>query len=153
VVSSDYEELFSTLNVYKVKYLVVGAHAVAFYAQPRFTKDLDVWVPTALNDSQRVYDALKAYGAPLRGLTPKSFAEPGMILQIGVAPVRVDIMTKVSGVSVGEAWKSRVKSRYGKTSIHMLGLSDLIKAKQASGRPQDKLDLATLLKRKRSGYR
>ena len=145
--------LFSTLNAYKIKYLVVGAHAVVFYTQPRFTKDLDVWVPTELNDSQRVYDALKAYGAPLRGLTPKSFTKPGIILQIGVAPVRVDIMTDVPGVGVEEAWKSRVKSRYGKTSIHVLGLPELIKTKQASGRPQDKLDLTKLLKRKRSGYR
>ena len=153
MVSPDYEELFSTLNAYKIKYLVVGAHAVVFYTQPRFTKDLDVWVSTALNDSQRVYDALKAYGAPLRGLTPKTFAKPGIILQIGVAPVRVDIMTDVPGVRVEEAWKSRVKSRYGRTSIYVLGLPELIKTKQASGRPQDKLDLAKLRKRKRSGYR
>jgi len=153
VLSSDYEDLFSTLNAYKIKYLVVGAHAVAFYAQPRFTKDLDVWVPTALNDSQRVYDALKAYGAPLRGLTPKSFGTPGIILQIGVAPVRVDIMTAVPGVGVEEAWKSRVKSRYGKTSIQVIGLPELIKAKRAAGRPQDKLDLTKLLKKKRSGCR
>ena len=153
MVSPDYEELFSTLNAYKIKYLVVGAHAVVFYTQPRFTKDLDVWVPTVLNDSQRVYDALKAYGAPLRGLTPKSFARPGIILQIGVAPVRVDIMTEVPGVGIEDAWKNRVKSRYGKTPIHVLGLPELIKAKQTSGRPQDKLDLTKLLKRKRSGYR
>lgn len=153
MVSPDYEELFSTLNTYKIKFLVVGAHAVAFYAQPRFTKDVDVWVPMALNDSERVYAALKAYGAPLRDLTPESFDEPGMMLQIGVAPVRVDIMTNVSGVTAEEAWKRRAKSRYGRARIHVLGLSDLIKAKQASGRPQDKLDLAKLQKRKRSGYR
>lgn len=153
MVSPDYEDLFSTLNAYKIKYLVVGAHAVAFYAQPRFTKDLDVWVPTALNDGRRVYDALRAYGVPLRGLTPESFADPGMILQIGVAPVRVDIMTDLPGVAAQEAWKRKVKTRYGRAFIYVLGLSELIKAKQASGRPQDKLDLARLLKRKRSGYR
>jgi len=153
MVSPDYEDLFSTLNVYKIKYLVVGAHAVSFYAQPRFTKDLDVWVPAELNDSRRVYDALKAYGAPLRDLMPESFAEPGLVLQIGVAPVRVDIMTVVPGVTAREAWKRRVKSKYGRTSIHVLGLSELIRAKQTSGRPQDKLDLAKLRKRTRSGYR
>lgn len=151
--SPDYEDLFRTLNAYKIKFLVVGAHAVAFHAQPRFTKDLDVWVPTELNDSQRVYDALKAYGAPLRDLPQESFAEPGLILQIGVAPVRVDIMTLVPGVTAQEAWRHRVKSRYGRASIHVLGRSELIKAKQTSGRPQDKLDLAKLLKRTRSGYR
>jgi hypothetical protein len=126
---------------------------VVFYTQPRFTKDLDVWIPTSLNDGKRIYDALKAYGAPLRDLTPRDFSEPGMMLQIGVAPVRVDIMTEVPGLIAEEAWKRRVKSRYGRASIHVLGLSELIKAKQASGRPQDILDLAKLRKRKRSGYR
>ena len=153
MVSQDYEDLFSTLNAYKVKYLVVGAHAVAYHAQPRFTKDLDVWVPAALNESQRVYDALKAYGAPLRDLTPASFADPGMILQIGVAPVRIDIMTGLPGVTAQEAWKRRVKTRYGRTSIYVLGLAELVKAKRTSGRPQDKLDLIKLLKGKRSSYR
>ena len=67
MLSSDYEDLFSTLNAYKIKYLVVGAHAVIFYSQPRFTKDMDVWIPDALNDPSRVYAALKVYGAPLSG--------------------------------------------------------------------------------------
>ena len=151
MVSSDYEELFSTFNAHKIKYLVIGAHAVAFYAQPRFTKDLDVWIPAALNNGQRIYDALKAYGAPLRDLSPETFADPEMILQIGVAPVRVDIMIEVPGVTAQDAWKRRVKTRYGRTTIHVLGLSDLIKAKEVSGRPQDKLDLARLRKKKRSG--
>ncbi len=153
MVSPDYEDLFKILNAYKIKYLVVGAHAVVFYTQPRFTKDMDVWIPSELNDSQRVYDALKAYGAPLRDLTSKSFAERDMILQIGVPPVRVDIMMAVPGLTAEEAWKRRVRSRYGKTPIHMLGLSEVIKSKQVAGRSQDKLDLAKLQKRTRSGYR
>lgn len=150
MLSSDYEDLFSTLNTYKIKYLVIGAHAVMFYSAPRFTKDLDVWIPVALNDPQRVYEALKAYGAPLRGMTPSDFQDTKMFLQIGVAPVRVDILVEVPGVSAEEAWKHRRRSRYGKASINVLGFEDLIKAKRATGRPQDKLDLATLLKRQRT---
>ena len=153
MISRDYEELFSTLNTYKIKYLVVGAHAVVFYTQPRFTKDLDVWIPAALNDPHRVFQALKAYGAPLRNLNPDDFKDPTMFLQIGVAPVRVDILVNLPGVTAAEAWKHRKRSRYGKTSINILGLQELIKAKQASGRPQDKLDLAKLLRGTRSGYR
>ena len=76
-----------------------------------------------------------------------------MILQIGVAPVRVDIITELPGVAAAEAWKRRVKTRYGKTPIHVLGLAELIRAKRTSGRPQDELDLAKLLKGKRTGYR
>ena len=152
MVSRDYEELFSTLNTYKIKYLVVGAHAVVFYTQPRFTKDLDVWIPTALNNPHQVFQALKAYGAPLRDLNPDDFKDPTMFLQIGVAPVRVDILVNLPGVTAVEAWRHRKRSRYGKTSINILGLQELIKAKRASNRPQDKLDLAKLLKRTRSGY-
>ena len=144
MVDQDYEELFSTFNTYKIKYLVAGAHAVMFYSEPRYTKDIDVLVPAALNDPRRVYAALKAFGAPLRGLTPEDFRNPKMILQIGVAPVRVDILTSLPGVSTAEVWKHRRRSRYGKAPIHILGLTELIKAKQATGRPQDKLDLTKL---------
>ena len=146
MVSQDYEDLFKILNVYKVKYLVVGAHAVTFYSEPRFTKDLDIWIPRALNDVKRVFGTLKAFGVPLRNLTPENFNDPTMILQIGVAPVRVDIMMNVPGVSIERAWKNRTRARYGKTPIHILGLSELIQAKKAAGRPQDKLDLAKLVK-------
>ena len=124
-----------------------------FYTEPRFTKDMDVWIPAALNDSQRVYEALKAFGAPLRGIAPEDFQDPNMILQLGVAPVRVDLLGDVPGISATEAWKHKTKTRYGKTPIYVLELSELIKAKRASGRPQDKLDLAKLLRRKRLGYR
>lgn len=144
MLSPDYEDLFSTLNAFKIKYLVIGAHAVIFYTEPRFTKDMDVWIPAPLNDSQRVYDALKAYGAPLAGVTPKDFQDPGMMLQIGVAPVRVDILVGLSHVSVQEAWKHRVRSRYGKAVINMIGKAELIQAKKAAGRPQDRLDVARL---------
>jgi len=148
VISSDYEDLFSTLNAHKIKYLVAGAHAVMFYSEPRFTKDLDVWIPAALNDPQRVYRALKVYGVPLKGIAARDFQDPTMILQIGVAPIRIDILVEMSGVSVQEAWKHRRRSRYGKAAINILGLKELIQAKQAAGRPQDKLDLAKLRKRR-----
>ena len=147
MISQDYEELFSTFNTYKIKYLVVGAHAVAFYAAPRFTKDLDVWVPVALNDSTRVLQALKAFGAPMRGLTAKDFQDPTMMLQIGVAPVRIDILVGLPGVSAEEAWTHRKRSRYGKTPINVLGVEELIKAKTAAGRPQDQLDVSKLMTR------
>ena len=153
MLSSDYEDLFSTLNAHNVKYLVVGAHAVIFYSQPRFTKDMDVWIPATLNNPQRVFEALKAYGAPLKGLAPEDFHDPHMFLQIGVAPVRVDILGSLPGVMAEKAWKHRKRSRYGKTLINVLGLAELIKAKRATGRPQDQLDLKQLLKGKKTGYR
>ncbi|MBI2174553.1 MAG: nucleotidyltransferase [Candidatus Omnitrophica bacterium] len=153
MVSSDYEDLFSTLNTHKIKYLVVGAHAVMFYTEPRFTKDLDIWIPAALNEPQRVYKALKAFGAPLRGITPEEFNDPKMILQIGVAPVRIDILTNVPGVNVEDAWKHKTKTRYGRTYIYLLGQTELIQSKKTANRPQDKLDLKRLSKKRSSGYR
>lgn len=147
MISSDYEDLFKTLNAYNVSYLVVGAHAVIFYTVPRYTKDLDVWIPAALNDPKRVYEALKAFGAPLKGITPEDFQNPMMFLQIGVAPVRIDILVDLPGVSAQEAWRHRKRSRYGKTPINILGLAELVKSKKAISRPQDKFDLAKLLKR------
>ncbi|MBI2871474.1 MAG: hypothetical protein HYY14_07205 [Candidatus Omnitrophica bacterium] len=150
--SSDYEDLFSALNAHKIKYLVIGAHAVIFYSEPRFTKDLDIWIPAELNDPRSVYKALKFYGAPLKGVRPGDFQDQSVILQIGIAPVRVDILIKVPGVSAIEAWKHRRHSRYGKIAINIMGLDELILSKKASGRPQDKLDLARIVKKRKSGY-
>ena len=150
MVSQDYEDLFNVLNAHNIKYLVVGAHAFAFHATPRFTKDLDVWIPPALNDAAKVYGALKAFGTLLRDLTVKDFADTSTILQIGVAPVRIDIMGDVPGVSWQQAWTHRRSGRYGKAAIHVLGRAELIQAKQTAGRPQDQLDLAHLLLKKKS---
>lgn len=146
MVSEDYEDLFKILNDYKIKYLVVGAHAVMFYSEPRFTKDMDVWIPGSLNDSKHVHKALSVF-APLKGLKPKDFQDPNLILQIGLAPVRVDILGSLLDVSAEKAWRHRRRSRYGKTPIHILGLEELIRTKKATGRPQDNLDLARLCKK------
>ena len=147
MVSQDYEDLFKTLNAHKIKYLIVGAHAVMFYTEPRFTKDIDVWVPVDMNDGERVYEALKKFGAPLKNVKPSDFENPTTIFQIGVAPVRIDVLNHISGVSVTDAWKNKIKSRYGKAPIYILGRFDLIKSKKAAGRPQDKLDLAKLMRK------
>ena len=143
-ISPDYEELFRILNESKIKYLVVGAYAVMFYSEPRFTKDLDIWVIPELNNPDRVYGALRQFGAPLRRVRPRDFQDKSMILQIGVAPVRVDVMMDVPAVSFETAWKNRKKARYGKTPIYILGIRELIRAKRKAGRLQDKLDLERL---------
>ena len=149
MVSRDYEDLFRVLNAHRIKYLVVGAHAVIYYTKPRFTKDIDIWIPPELNDPKKVYDALKNYGAPLKGISPKDFADRELIYQIGIAPVRVDIMMGIEGVSAMNAWQKRKKDRYGRTSISILSKEDLIKAKRKAGRPDDLLDLKRLEGRKK----
>ena len=143
-VISDYEELFKILNAEKIKYLVIGAYAVMYYSQPRYTKDIDVWVIPELNDVNKIYAAFKKFGAPLRGIKPKDFKDKAMILQIGIAPVRIDILLGVSGVSVQKAWKNKKRIRYGETPVYILAKNDLIATKKKAGRPQDQIDLENL---------
>ena len=143
-VISDYEDLFKILNAEKIKYLVVGAYAVMYYTQPRYTKVIDIWIIPGLNDTDKIYRALKKFGAPLRGINPEDFSDKSMILQIGVAPVRIDILLNISGVSAQKAWKNKKRIKYGQTPIYVLGKNDLIAAKRKAGRPQDQIDLENL---------
>jgi hypothetical protein len=129
--------------------MLVGAHAVMFYSEPRFTKDIDVWIPPKLNQAQRVLDALSEYGAPLKGITLETFQDEKLIFQIGVAPVRIDIMMGLPGIKPEQAWKKSKRSKYGRTTIRVIGLEELIKAKKKAARLQDKLDLENLRKKKK----
>ena len=144
MVNRDFRDLFAALNEAGVKYLVVGAHAVAYYAEPRFTKDLDIWVEASPASAPGVVAALHAFGAPMAGVSVQDFAAPGVTLQIGVAPNRIDIATAVDGLVFDEAWPHRTVTPYGDQAIWLIGRADLITNKRAAGRPQDVLDLAVL---------
>jgi hypothetical protein len=143
-VNPDFRDLFFELNAAEARYLVVGAYAVTFHSRPRFTKDLDVLVDPTPENAARVHAALRAFGAPLKDVTPKDLATPGIVFQIGVAPNRIDILTSIGAVEFGPAWKRRVDSTYGDCAIHVLSREDLIANKRAVGRPQDLVDLREL---------
>jgi hypothetical protein len=145
----DYENLLKAFNVRSVNCLVVGAYAVAFYTEPRYTKDIDIWVGSGKANAARVHRALKEFGAPLINITPEDFSARGTTYQIGVPPVRIDIMTELGGVSFANAWKKRKTARYGGTPAHMIGLEELIEAKRAAGRERDVADLAKLEKKRK----
>jgi hypothetical protein len=140
----DFRDLFATLNAAEARYLLVGGYAVAFHAQPRFTKDLDVWVEPDSANAARVYQALGQFGAPLHELTVADLERPGTIFQMGVPPNRIDIVTTIDGVEFSEAWPDRAETRYGDQVVPVIGRPQLIKNKRASGRPQDLLDLEVL---------
>ena len=142
--SYDYEDLFKTLNTYKVRYLVVGAYAMAYYTEPRFTKDIDIWVECEAKNAQRLYKALGKFGAPLKGITADDFTNKKTIYQIGVAPIRVDILMSLTGVKFKRAWQNKKRVKYGRSAIYILGKGDLIKSKKAIKRKQDILDLEML---------
>lgn len=147
-ISSDYRDLFKTLNRYKVRYLVIGAYAVAFYTEPRYTKDIDIWVSNDTANAQNLYKALIEFGAPLKGMSVKDFANRKTIYQIGVAPVRIDILMDASGMKFENAWKNRKKTRYGGVSINMLGIKELIYSKKKAGREHDISDIKKLSNKK-----
>lgn len=136
----DYEDLFKTFNSHGIKFLLVGGQAVIYYTEPRYTKDIDVWVIPEMNKSELVYAALKDFGAHLKGVTPKDFENKNMIFQMGVPPVRIDIMLDVNGINFEKAWKNRKSALYGKTPIQILGRDELIFSKRKTARPQDLVD-------------
>jgi hypothetical protein len=143
-VNPDFRDLFAALNAASARYLLVGGYAVAFHAQPRFTKDLDVWADCDPVNAQRVYHALQLFGAPLQQLAVDDLERAGTIFQIGVPPNRIDIVTAVDGVSFAEAWPDRAETRYGDQAVPVIGRRHLVQNKRASGRPQDLLDLEIL---------
>jgi len=138
-----YKELLQLLNEFEVDYLIVGGFAVMKYGEPRYTKDLDVWVHNSLQNSVRVVEALKKFGAPLEhdGITAETFSAKQVVYQIGVAPVRIDILTEISGVKFSDAWEKRVASTFFGVLVHFISLDDLVTNKQALGRSSDLKDL------------
>src|ERR1700686_407562 len=112
--SPHYKELLQALNEYEVEYLIVGGYAVMKYTEPRYTKDLDVWVRNSMENSTRVFHALARFGVPLThdGITPETFTKESVVYQIGVAPVRIDILTRITGIPFADAWQRRVESTF-----------------------------------------
>ncbi|MFH1941698.1 MAG: hypothetical protein ABIL68_06300 [bacterium] len=150
MINQDFKDLFRIFNECGVRYLVVGAYAVVYYTEPRYTKDLDIWVETTPENAKRVWEALQQFGAPLIDVTEKDFCNREIVYQIGVEPNRIDIMTDITGIRFSDAWKNRVKSKYEGESIYVLGIDDLIRAKKKAGRLQDELDLQLLEKIKKN---
>lgn len=141
----DYENLLRIFNTGKAKYLLIGAFAVSYYAQPRYTKDIDIWIEPTMENAGKVYKCLFEFGAPLNKIKMTDLTLKGTIFQIGVEPVRIDIITDIAGLTFGKAWRNRKRGRFGKTHTNFIGLKDLIIAKRAANRLQDRIDLENLL--------
>lgn len=144
----DFEEFIAALNARGVRYLVVGAHAVAYHARPRATKDLDALVDPSPANARQVLQAIQDFfgGADL-GYTVDDLTNPDMVIQFGIAPVRIDVITQIDGLEdFNQAWERRVDAAFGDVPAHYISLDDLITAKEAAGRPQDLADLVVLRK-------
>ena len=144
VASRDYEELFELLNSGKVKYLVVGAHALAFHGKPRFTGDLDIFISTDPRNADRLLRVVKKFGFTGFDLTVDDFRAADNVVQLGYPPWRIDLLTGLSGIGFNKAWNSRVRGRYGKAAVRYISKSDLIINKKSAGRLRDKADLKAL---------
>ena len=138
--NQDFKELLKIFNEHEVKYLIVGGYAVMKYSEPRFTKDLDIWIEASPENAKNVFRALKSFGSPLEGLTEGDFAEAGFY-QMGRPPVRVDILMTIDGVEFQDAWKNKAQTDFDGVFAYIIGFSDLIENKKASGRLQDLLDI------------
>jgi hypothetical protein len=142
--NSDFRDLFAALNAVDAEYLVVGALALAAHGHVRATKDLDVWIEASPENAERVYRALAAFGAPLDDLTVKDLASSDLIFQIGVPPLRIDIITSIDDVEFVDAWPERVSSEYADQPVQVLSRRHLIQNKKAAGRLQDLADVEAL---------
>jgi hypothetical protein len=148
--TADFRDLLFAFVHAKVRFLVIGAYAVAVHGRPRATKDLDVWVDATPANAKRVMRALIDFGAPLAGLREKDLSKPGYGFQMGLPPNRIDVLTVVSGLRFLDAWKRRTSAKFGDVSCNVVALDDLIANKRAAGRLQDLADAAALERLKRA---
>jgi hypothetical protein len=140
----DLKELLRAFNDHAVKYLIVGGYAFGVHAEPRATKDLDIFIRADKENSNAVVRALAQYGAPLGGLSPSDFMD-GTTFQIGQPPTRIDILQQIDGITFDEAWENRVEGLIdGEIRTAIISRDDLIRNKLATGREQDMLDVKTL---------
>ena len=143
-VEKDYEEFLELLNAHEVKYCVVGAFALAFHARPRYTKDLDVFIEPASDNAGKIIRVIKEFGFEGINLTEKDFEKVDQIIQLGYEPVRIDLLTSISGCDFKEVWDNKVISKYGNVEVNFIGKVELLKNKRASGRKQDLADIDTI---------
>jgi hypothetical protein len=143
-VNPDFRDVLRELCAAEARFLVVGAFAVSYHAEPRATGDLDLLVEPTPENAARVFRALAAFGAPLTELHESDLAAPGLVFQMGIPPRRIDILTELTGVTFEEAWAERAEVTYGGVKAPVIGWRALVKNKLALGRPRDLEDVATL---------
>jgi len=143
-IHTDFKELLELFNKNKVEYLVVGGYALAFYGAPRFTGDIDLFVRPALENARRILIALDEFGFGSLDLSEDDFTTPGRVIQLGVPPIRIDIITRVSGVSWEKANLGKVSGQYDQTPVFFISREDFIANKKATGRKKDAADIEAL---------
>jgi hypothetical protein len=142
----DFSEFLASFNAVGVRYLVVGAYALAAHGSPRNTLDLDVFVRPSEANGRRIVQALRAFGFGSLRVAPSDFAQPDRILQLGRQPLRIDVLTSITGVTWARAWRGRIPGTYGDVPVNVLGFDELVTNKRATGRTRDLGDVEALSK-------
>jgi len=140
----DFRDLLELLNAHKVEYLIVGAYALAFHGAPRYTGDMDIYVKPNSTNAQRIMAALKDFGFGSVELSATDFEAEDKVVQLGFPPVRVDIVTSITGVSWEEAASGRIEGKYGDVLVYYIGRKEFISNKRRLGRKKDLADLEAL---------
>lgn len=146
MLNPDFRDMLSCLRDEGVDFIVVGAYALAAHGLPRATGDIDIWVRGSGDNARKVVRALVKFGAPVVGLSEQDFTSPNVMVQLGVAPSRIDLLTSIDGVEFDEAWGNKVGVRVEGLDIFVLSKADLLKNKLAAGRDKDQGDIAWLRK-------
>lgn len=149
ILDQDFEDFVTLLNKHDVTYMVVGGYALAFHGKPRHTGDLDIWIEATESNAQKLVDVINEFGMSSLGLTQYDFLENGVVTQIGYPPLRIDILNEIDGVSFIDAFPNKLVIDVDGLHVNYIGLDDLIKNKQATGRQRDMSDVSELNKIKK----
>jgi hypothetical protein len=141
-VEKDFEDLVRLFNGHKVEYLMIGAYALAYHGVPRATQDFDLYVRPTPENAVRIARALEEFG--FAGVDQRDLSEPGKVIMLGRPPMRIDLLTRISGVNWQTAWNPKLRGTYGKQPLFVIGRNELIANKRASGRTKDLADLEAL---------
>ncbi len=149
MLNSGLIDLLRILNKNQTRYIIIGAYAVIHYTEPRYTKDLDIWIENSTENSQKVWKSLVEFGAPLNKVTIADFQNEENVFQIGVDPNRVDILMGLEGINFNIAWQKCTITNFESVQVKILSINDIIKSKSKTGRLQDQLDIEKLEKAKK----
>jgi hypothetical protein len=144
MLNPDFRDMLSCLRSAEVEFIVVGAYALAAHGRPRATGDIDIWVRDSPGNAQKVLRALEEFGAPLSNLSVEDFTTPDAIVQLGVEPCRIDLLTGIDGLDFEEAWGNKLAVTLDDLEIYVLSRGDLLKNKLAAGRAKDRGDVVWL---------
>ncbi len=142
--NSDFKDLLRALNEQEVEYLIVGGYAVIFHTEPRFTKDLDIWLRPSSENARKLMAAFRQFGMPLIDIDEADFANEGTQYVMGVAPVMLDFLTSVEPLDFEECWNSRIEDDVDGIPVFYLGRDELIESKKLADRDQDRADIQKL---------